>query len=149
MMEKIRSTYKKFDGEVKEFEKFEGEVDIGYKIEFEKKIKDVDVHFFAFVSGDFNPVHFNEELASKTKFKGRVVHGMLTTSLVSAAVARMPGIVVLLEACFRYTKPVRIGDTVKVIGEVVEKEKNRYKLDVKCFVGENVVAKGYTRVLLW
>ncbi|ADC65564.1 MaoC domain protein dehydratase [Ferroglobus placidus DSM 10642] len=149
MMEEIRKLYEKFGGEVKEFEKFEGEVDVGYKIEFEKKIEDVDVHFFGLASGDLNPIHFDEEVASKTKFKGRVVHGMLTTSLVSAAVARMPGIVVLLEACFKYTKPVRIGDTVKVVGEVVEKEKNRYKLDVKCFVGENVVAEGYAKVLLW
>ena len=149
MMEEIREIYEKFGGEVKEFEKFEGEVDVGYKIEFEKKITDVDVHFFGFASGDFNPVHFDEEVASKTKFKGRVVHGMLTTSLISAAVARMPGIVVLLEACFKYTKPVRIGDTVRVVGEVVEKEKNRYKLEVKCFVGENVVVDGFARVLLW
>ena len=74
---------------------------------------------------------------------------MLTTSLVSAAVARMLGIVILLEACFKYTKPVRMGDTVKVVGVVVEKEKNRFRLDVKCFVGKDVVAEGYVKALSW
>jgi len=50
---------------------------------YEKRITEVDVAFFGLVSGDLNPLHFDEELASRTKFGGRVVHGALTTSLVS------------------------------------------------------------------
>jgi len=148
-MEEIVEIYRKNGGELKEFEKFGGEVDVGYKIEYEKRIADVDVQMFGLISGDLNPVHFDESVASKTKFGGRVVHGMLTTSLVSAAVARMPGLIVLLETYFKYTAPVRIGDTVKVVGEVVEKEKNRYRLDVKCYVGEKVVAEGWVKILSW
>ncbi len=149
MLEKVREFYRNSGGDVREFKKFGGDVDVGYKIEYEKKIQDVDVCFFGLATGDLNPVHFNEEVAASTRFGGRVVHGMLTTGLVSAAVARMPGIVVLLESCFRYKKPVYPGDTVKVLGEVVEKEGSRYRLDVKCIVDENVVADGHVVVLLW
>ncbi|MCF8127019.1 MAG: MaoC family dehydratase [Deltaproteobacteria bacterium] len=57
-----------------------------------KTITDADVVLFAGVSGDTNPLHLNEEFASQTRFKGRVVHGMLTTSLWSALIGtRLPG----------------------------------------------------------
>lgn len=148
-MEELVELYKKLGGDLKEFEKFQGEVDVGYRIEYEKRVTEMDVQMFGLVSGDLNPVHFDEEIARKTKFGGRVVHGVLTTSLVSAAVARMPGLIVLLETHFRYTAPVKIGDTVKVVGEVVEKEKNRYRLDVKCYVGEKIVVEGWTKILAW
>lgn len=148
-MSEMKGIYRKLGGEIKSFEKFGGEVDVGYKIQYEKRINEADIEAFGLISGDFNPVHFDEEFAKTTKFGGRVVHGMLTTSLVSAAVARMPGIVVLLESYFKYTAPVRIGDIVRVEGEVVEKEKNRYKLEVKCFVGDRVVAEGWVKILIW
>ncbi len=149
MNAELKDIYVRSGGEIKEFEKLSGEIEVGYKIEYKKKISEVDVFMFGLISGDFNPVHFDEDVAARTKFGGRVVHGMLTTSLVSAAIARMPGIVVLLEACFRYTKPVRIGDIVRVVGEVIEKERNRFKLDVKCFVGDEVVAEGCVKALSW
>ena len=117
----------------------------GYRIEYEKRLTDVDVSFFGLASGDLNPVHFDEDFAGKTKFGGRVVHGMLTTSLVSAAVARMPGTIVLLEQNFRYVSPVRIGDMVKVEGIVTEMIKNRCKVDVKCFVDDKVVVEGWVK----
>mgnify|MGYP003876323057 CR=1 FL=1 len=145
----MEEIYRKNGGEVKEFKKFGGEIDVGYRIEYEKRITEIDVQMFGLISGDFNPVHFNEDVAAKTKFGGRVVHGMLTTGLVSAAVARMPGLVVLLETYFKYTAPVRIGDTVKVVGEVVEKEKNRYRLDVRCYVEGKVVVEGWVKILSW
>ncbi len=149
MIEKVSEFYTRSGGEAVKFEKFGGNVDIGYRIEYEKKIQDVDVCFFGLASGDLNPVHFDEKVAASTRFGKRVVHGMLTTALVSAAVARMPGIVVLLESCFRYKKPVYLGDTVKVVGEVVEQDGSRYRLNIRCMVGENLVADGHVVVMLW
>ncbi|WP_290596419.1 MULTISPECIES: MaoC family dehydratase [unclassified Archaeoglobus] len=149
LLEDLKGIYSKKGGEIKPFEKFKGEVKEGYRIEYEKRLTEADVTFFGLTSGDLNPVHFDEEFASKTKFGGRVVHGMLTTSLVSAAVARMPGIIVLLEQSFRYVSPVRIGDTVRVEGVVTEVVKNRCKIDVKCLVNDEVVAEGWVRVLIW
>lgn len=148
-LSEIVKFYEEVGGELKEFKKLSGEVDVGYRVDYEKRISETDVALFGLVSGDLNPVHFDEEFAAKTKFGSRVAHGMLTTSLVSAAVARMPGIVVLLESCFKYVAPVRIGDLVRVEGVVSERERNRYKVDVKCYVGEKVVADGYVKILIW
>jgi len=148
-LKELSKLYSDAGGELKGFEKFGGELVVGYRITYEKKLTEADVAFFGLVSGDLNPIHFDEEVAAKTRFGGRVVHGMLTTSLVSAAVARLPGTVVLLEDGFKYLAPVRVGDTVRVEGVVSEKEKNRYRIEVKCLVGEKVVAEGYVKVLIW
>ncbi|MEM4524669.1 MAG: MaoC/PaaZ C-terminal domain-containing protein, partial [Archaeoglobaceae archaeon] len=108
-----------------------------------------DVNLFGLISGDMTPIHFDENFAKQTKFAGRVVHGMLTTSLVSTAVAMLPGIVVLLETNFNYLAPVRIGDVVNVECEIVEREKNRYKVKVECKVDEKKVVDGWVRILIW
>jgi 3-hydroxybutyryl-CoA dehydratase len=149
LLEEMKGIYSKKGGKVKPFEKFEGELKEGYRFDYEKKLCEIDVAMFGLISGDLNPVHFDEDFASKTRFGGRVVHGMLTTSLVSAAVARLPGTVVLLEQSFRYTSPVRIGDVVRVEGVVSGVEKNRYTIEVKCLVEGKVVAEGMVKVLIW
>ncbi len=147
----IKSLYASMGGEIKEFEKFSGKLEKGYSFSYEKRITDADIQLFGLISGDFNPIHFDEEVASKTRFKGRVAHGMLTTSLISAALARLPGLVVILETYFVYTAPVRIGDEVKVKGVVVEAqpEKSRYKIDLTCLVNEKKVVEGWTKILVW
>lgn len=145
----LESLYKNLGGDFKEFKKISATVDVGLKFSFAKRISEVDVQLFGLISGDLNPVHFSEEVAKQTKFGGRVVHGMLTTSLVSTAVATLPGTVVLLETSFRYLAPVRIGDLVTVDCEVVEKEKNRYKVSVVCKVNDKAVAEGWAKILIW
>ncbi len=149
MLEELKEIYRKYGGSVIDYEKFDGEVDVGYRIEYEKRIEEVDVCFFGLASGDLNPIHFDEQVAKTTRFGGRVVHGVLTLSIVSAAVARMPGLPVLLDLSFRFMKPVRIGDTVRVAGEVVDKDGKKYRLNVTCLVGDEVVAEGNATTLLW
>ncbi|MCS7119058.1 MAG: MaoC family dehydratase [Archaeoglobaceae archaeon] len=145
----LMNLYKKLGGDFIEFKKTSAQIDVGFKFSLSKKISEVDVQLFGLISGDLNPIHFDENFAKKTKFAGRVVHGMLTTSLVSNAVATLPGIVVLLETSFNYLAPVRIGDIVRVECEIVEKEKNRYKIRVECKVGDKKVVGGWVRILLW
>lgn len=147
----IKKLYKDIGGEVKEFEKFSGDVDKGYRFYYEKKITEADIQLFGLVSGDFSPVHFDEQIASKTRFGGRVAHGMLTASFVSAALARMPGLVIILETYFKYVAPVRIGDRVKVEGMVREAdpEKKRYKVDITCSVQTKKVVEGWANIIIW
>ncbi|GAG37632.1 unnamed protein product, partial [marine sediment metagenome] len=65
---------------------------VGQKGEVKKTISEEDVKLFADLSLDTNPLHMDEGFASKTRFKGRIVHGMLVSSLISAAVGtKMPG----------------------------------------------------------
>ena len=59
----------------------------GMHATFSKTITEADIVLFAGVSGDNNAVHINEEFAQTTPFKGRVAHGMLTASVISAAIA--------------------------------------------------------------
>ncbi len=72
------------------------------------------------ITGDRNPLHFDEEFASKTKFKNLVVQGGLTTGLLHALVAMdMPGPgTVFLSQNWKFTAPVFIGDTITAEAEV-------------------------------
>ena len=100
-------------------------VDIGYKTTHMKTITEVDITQFAEVSGDYNPVHMSEEFAKKTFFKGRVAHGVIAIGLISAAVAKLPGLVILLSHSSRFLKPVRIGDTITAVAEVVNTREDK------------------------
>jgi acyl dehydratase len=95
-----------------------------------------EIELFAEATGDRNPVHLDEAFASKTQFGGRIAHGMLTAGFVSAAIAsELPGPgSIYLGQTLRFTRPVRLGDTVTVRLEVVEanSEKRRVRLATVC-----------------
>ncbi|MGK2963735.1 MAG: MaoC family dehydratase [Gemmatimonadaceae bacterium] len=94
------------------------------------------IELFAEATGDMNPVHLDEQVASKSQFGGRIAHGMLTAGFVSAAIAsKLPGPgSIYLGQTLRFTKPVRIGDTITVKLEVVEviSAKRRVRLATTC-----------------
>ena len=100
-------------------------VDIGYKTVHVKTVTEADIAHFATVSGDFNPLYMSEEYASKTFFRGRIAHGSLTQALLSAAMAKLPGMVVFLSQSIRFLKPLRIGDTITATAEVIAARKER------------------------
>ncbi len=79
------------------------------------------VKTFAELSGDYNPLHFDKEFVSKTKFKKLVVQGGLTTGVLHALVALdMPGPgTVFLSQNWKFTAPVFIGDTITAEAEVM------------------------------
>src|ERR1041384_3788856 len=69
---------------------------------------------FAEASDDFNPLHMDEAFASKTAYRGRIAHGLLSASFGSAVVGTiLPGAgSIYLTQSLTFLKPVRIGDTV-------------------------------------
>ncbi len=75
---------------------------------------------YAEITGDYNPLHFDEAFTAKTKFKNLVVQGGLTTGLLHALVAMdMPGPgTVFLSQNWKFTAPVFIGDTITAEAEV-------------------------------
>jgi acyl dehydratase len=79
------------------------------------------VKAYAEMTGDYNPLHFDEDFTSKTKFKNLVVQGGLTTGLLHALVAMdMPGPgTVFLSQNWKFTAPVFIGDTITAEAEVL------------------------------
>lgn len=70
------------------------ELKIGDQFVSYKHVTEQDVKLFADISGDDNPLHMDAEFASTTMFKQRIVHGMLTASLISA----LSGLILLTEA---------------------------------------------------
>ncbi len=127
-------------------------VDVGYKTSHVKTISESDIARFAEVSGDFNPVHMNEEYARKTLFGGRIAHGIIAVALLSAAVAKLPGLVILLSQSSRFLKPVKIGDTITALAEVTNTRKGKGIVTLKSTCtnqnGETVV-EGETTIRLY
>jgi len=69
------------------------ELEIGEEASFTKTITETDVYLFAGISGDFNPLHVNEEYAKNTPFKQRIAHGALPQSLIAPVLGmKLPGL---------------------------------------------------------
>jgi 3-hydroxybutyryl-CoA dehydratase len=123
----------------------------GMSATFAKTITEADIVLFASASGDNNAMHINEEFAQTTQFKGRIAHGMLTASVISAAIAgRLPGPgTVYLGQNLRFMAPVRPGDTVHATVTVKElmPEKRRVCLATVCTVAGKVVIEGDALVM--
>ena len=100
---------------------------------------------YAELSGDYNPLHFDESFASKTKFEKLVVQGGLTTGLLHALVAMdMPGPgTVFLNQNWKFTAPVFIGDTITAEAEIKSlhdtKPVTQLKIYIKRQNGETVL----------
>ena len=94
---------------------------VGQKASRSITLTEKHVKTFAELSGDFNPLHFDETFASKTPFGKLVVQGGLTTGLLHALVAMdMPGPgTVFLSQNWKFTAPVFIGDTITAEAEVM------------------------------
>lgn len=97
------------------------ELEIGRKASFTKTITDADIYGFAGITCDFNPMHVNEEYAKKTRFGGRIAHGMLSASFISTVLGMsLPGAgAIYLGQSLRFTGPVRIGDTITAEAEII------------------------------
>lgn len=93
-----------------------------------------DIEAFAQISGDRNPIHFDAELAARTRLGRLVVQGGLTTGLFNALVAmRIPGPgSVFLHQEWDYPAPVYVGDTVTAEAEVIEARADKPITRLRC-----------------
>jgi 3-hydroxybutyryl-CoA dehydratase len=117
---------------------------------FVKTVAEADIAAFGEVSGDRNPVHFDQAYAETTLFKGRVAHGMLTASFLSTVLGtKIPGPgTVFLSLNVAFKAPVRIGETVTATCTVAEiLPKRRVKFACVCTVGDVVVVEGEALVM--
>lgn len=108
----------------------------GQSAEFSKTVTESDVILFAGITGDFNPAHIDEVQAARSRFGGRIAHGMLSAGFISACIAmRLPGPgTIYLTQSLKFTRPVKIGDTVTARVEVLEwtESKRRARLGTTC-----------------
>ena len=128
------------------------ELCVGMSATYAKTITEADIVLFAAVSGDYNAIHINEEFAATTIFKGRIAHGMLSASVISAALAnKLPGPgAIYMSQNLRFRAPVRAGDTVRATVTVKEliPDKHRVLLGTCCIVRDEVVIEGDALVAL-
>jgi acyl dehydratase len=104
-------------------------IDVGDHVTFSKTLSESDVERFAEVSGDTNRLHLDEGFAENSRFGRRIVHGTLVSGIISAALARLPGLTIYLSQELSYRGPVDIGDRVTARCEVVEQLRaDRFRL---------------------
>jgi len=118
------------------------QISLGDSVRFTKTIEDADVRAFAQASGDTNRLHLDEAFAEETRFGGRIAHGTLVSGLISAALARLPGLVIYLSQDVRFLDAVELGNELTATVEVVEDlgdEKYRFVTSVENEAGETVV----------
>jgi 3-hydroxybutyryl-CoA dehydratase len=127
------------------------DIEIGMVRSLAKTIGDREIEMFAELSTDHNPVHLDDAYARDTIFEGRIAHGMLTASLISAVIGeQLPGHgTVYLGQSLKFRAPVRPGDRVEATVRVreIDHSKRRVTLDCACRVGDKVVLEGEALVL--
>lgn len=132
--------------------KFIEDFSVGMESAIEKTVTIEDIKRFAEVSGDFNPVHLDEEFAKKTIFKGRIAHGFLTASFISTIIAtELPGPgSIYLKQSLKFLAPVYIDEKILVKVRIIEIniEKSKVKLITECFKNKTLVLTGEAEILI-
>lgn len=112
------------------------ELQVGQKASVQKTFTAADVTAFAGISLDVNPIHMSDKYAEGTVFGKRIVHGILTSGLISAVLAnKLPGPgTIYLGQELRFTSPVYLGDDITAEVEIVEirEDKKIIKLNTTC-----------------
>lgn len=126
------------------------EIQPGMSASSERTVTEQDVTAFGDATGDLNPVHFDEEFARKTVFRGRVAHGALSIGYISALLGtQLPGDgSIFLSASIVFKTPVRIGDTVTTTATVKNVNGRAAVMDCVCKVGDRLVLEAEAHVLV-
>lgn len=100
--------------------------EIGQSAQFSRTVTETDFIMFAGLSGDYNPIHTDQEYAESTFFGGRISHGLLTASMLSRLLGmHLPGPgSIYVSQSLTFTKPVYISDTITAYAEVVKINEN-------------------------
>lgn len=95
-------------------------INVGDRFSRTRDVTEELVRKFAEISGDFNPIHLDEEFAAKTRFGRRIAHGMLTGAFISAVLGQefAERKIVYLSQTMRFIAPVFVGDSVTVTSTV-------------------------------
>lgn len=103
------------------------DIKVGDKATLSKTITEADVMLYAGLTGDFNPVHIDEEFAKNSLFEKRIAHGLIGVGLVSAVIGTdLPGInSIYLGHDIKFVAPVYIGDTLTAEVEIVNKREDK------------------------
>ena len=128
------------------------DLDEGMEASLSKTVTDADILCFSEISGDTNPVHLDDDYARATRFGGRIAHGMLSASLISAVIGtKLPGTgAIYLSQNLRFRAPVKPGDLVTARVRVIslDQAKRRATLACSAHVGETLAIDGDALVMI-
>lgn len=127
------------------------EINIGDKETLSHVITKEDIGKFVELTGDDNKLHIDEKFASRTNFKKPVVHGMLGASFISTIIGtKLPGDGALwFSQTLEFLLPVRVGDTLSVVAEVIKKYDKDQIIELKTEISnqnKQVVTRGVAKV---
>ena len=128
------------------------EIDVGDSAYIQRTLTMADIQAFAAVSGDTNPAHMDPEYANDTLFHGVIGHGMWGGSLISTVLGTVfpgPG-TIYLEQNLRFSRPVRVGDSLTVTVTCSAKHDDKKAIDLECTLvnqKDERVLSGSARVL--
>lgn len=127
-------------------------IEVGMVASYTQIISDADIRAFASLSGDHNPLHMNDEYASKSRYKKRIAHGLLSASFFSSLFGtRLPGPgCVYISQTLNFKRPVYIDSKVIATIEVisVDKNKKRVKFSTVCKVKKKTVIDGIAEIFI-
>ena len=127
-----------------------GKPEVGQTAKRTREVVARDIELFSQISGDFNPLHYDEVAARNTPFGGIVVQGGVTSAILNAVVAEnLPGPgTVFLQTNWSFKAPVRPGDSIT--GEVkvvkVRDDKPITELDTRVSTGDGTLVLSGTAV---
>ncbi len=128
------------------------EMEVGMFAENTMIVSAEKIDTFAELSGDFNPIHVDEEFAKASMFGGRIAHGALSASLISAILGNdLPGPgAIFVELNMRFRRPAMMGDEVTARAEVQEinERTGRVKMKVSCSVNGKQIIRGNAGVVV-
>jgi len=129
-------------GRTKYFE----DLEVGQEASTSRIVSEADIVAYAALSGDYNPLHLDSEYASKTIFKERIAHGILSAGYISALFGMKlpgPGAIYVSQSLF-FKGPVKIDDRVETVVRLVElvPDKKRARFECVCSVDGKPVLTG-------
>ena len=120
-----------------------GKPEVGQTAKRTREVQARDIELFSEISGDLNPLHYDEAVARDTPFGGIVVQGGVTSAILNAVVAEnLPGPgTVFLQTNWSFKAPVRPGDSITGEVEVtkVRDDKPITELDVRVSTGDGTL----------
>ncbi len=119
------------------------EIEVGQAESFTVTVTEDMLSSFKAITGDNNPLHNDEDFAKAKGQSGRVAYGMLTASFLSTlAGVYLPGERSLIQQVeIKFAKPVYIGDTLTVTGQVAEKNDTVQRIELKVTITNQDGAK--------
>ena len=126
--------------------KFFEDLQVGQEASMSRVVSEADIVAYAALSGDYNPLHLDPDYASRTIFKERIAHGILSAGYISALFGmKLPGPgAIYISQSLNFKGPVKIDDRVETIVRLIELtvEKRRARFECLCTVNGKPVLTG-------